>query len=63
MIHLGELPHPASGQREADPDAAREAIDLLLALKVKTESNASPEEMEIFQNVLPELQLKFAEKT
>ena len=62
MIHLGELPHPGTGQRETDIEAAREAIDLLLALKAKTGSNASPEEMEIFQNVLPELQLKFAGK-
>ena len=63
MIHLGELPHPASGQNETDLEAAREAIDLLLALKAKTGANASPEEMEIFQGVLPELQLKFAGKS
>ena len=63
MIHLGELPHPATGKRETDIEAARETIDLLLALKVKTAGNASIEELEIFQGVLPELQLKFAEKT
>ncbi len=63
MIHLGELPHPSTGQRETDIEAARETIDLLLALKAKTGTNASPEEAEIFQGVLPELQLKFAQKT
>ena len=63
MIHLGELPHPSTGGRETDVEAARETIDLLLALKEKTGANASSEEMEIFQGVLPELQLKFAEKT
>lgn len=63
MIHLGELPHPSTGGRESDLEAARETIDLLLALKIKTDGNASLEELEIFQGVLPELQLKFAEKT
>ena len=62
MIHLGELPHPGSGRPEADLEAARETIDLLLALKNKTGAYASSEEMEIFQAVLPELQMKFAEK-
>ena len=63
MIHLGEIPHPTTGQREADVEAARETIDLLLALKARTGANASLEEAEIFQGVLPELQLKFAEKS
>ena len=63
MIQLGELPHPATGRRETELEAARETLDLLLALKTKTGGNASPEELEIFQGVLPELQLKFAEKT
>ena len=63
MIHLGELPNPATGRREIDIESARETIDMLLALKTKTGTNASAEEMEIFQGVLPELQLKFAEKT
>ena len=63
MILLGELPNPATGQRETDLPAAKETIDLLLALKARTGGNASLEEMEIFQGVLPELQLKFAEKT
>ncbi len=63
MIHLGELPHPATGQHETDLPAAKETIDLLLALKARTGGNASIEEMEIFQGILPELQLKFAEKT
>ena len=63
MIHLGELPHPSTGGRETDIEAARETIDLLLALKAKTGDNASVEELEILQGVVPELQLKFAEKT
>ena len=63
MIHLGEIPHPATGRRETDIEAARETIDLLRALQDKTGPNTSPEELEIFQGILPELQLKFAEKS
>ncbi len=62
MIHLGELPHPETGKPEPDLASAKETLDLLLALKARTEGTSSPEEMEIFQGVLPELQLKFAEK-
>ncbi len=63
MIHLGELPHPSTGRRETDLESARETIDLLLALKEKTGANTSLEEKEIFEGILPDLQLKFAEKT
>lgn len=63
MIHLGELPHPETGKPEPDLASARETIDLLLALKARTEGAASLEEMQILQGILPELQLKFAEKT
>ncbi len=62
MFHLGEIPNPETHQPEINLEAAREVIDLLLAVKAKTEGNLSPEEAEVFQNLLPELQLKFSQR-
>ena len=63
MIHLGEVTHPETGEREVQLEAAREVIDLLAALKMKTEGRLSAEEAEVLQSLLPELQMKFAQKT
>ena len=62
MFHLGEIPNPETQQPELNLEAAREIIDLLLALKEKTAGNLSPEEAEVFQTLLPELQIKFSRK-
>lgn len=60
MVHLGEIPHPQTGQPAVDLQGAKEAIDLLAALKEKTQSNLSAEESQVFETILPELQLKFS---
>lgn len=62
LMSLGEIPHPMTGQRELDPASAKEMIDLLGVLKLKTQGNCSPEENVIFTSVLPELQLKFSQQ-
>ncbi len=62
LMSLGEIPHPMTGQREVDPASAKEMIDLLGVLKLKTQGNCSPEENVIFTSVLPELQLKFSQQ-
>lgn len=63
MLHLGEIPDPGTGQKEVNLGAAKEIIDLLIAFKAKTAGNLTPEETEVFESLLPELQMKFAEKT
>lgn len=60
MMHLGELPDAAP--EEVSLPAAKEIIELLIALKQKTEGNLSPEEAKILEQLIPELQLKFAQK-
>jgi hypothetical protein len=62
LMSLGEIPHPMTGQRELDPATAKEMIDLLTVLKLKTQGNCSPEENAIFTSLLPELQLKFSQQ-
>lgn len=62
MFHLGEIPNPETQQPELNLEAAREIIDLLTALKEKTAGHLSPEEADVFQTLLPELQMKFSQK-
>ncbi|MDP3919379.1 MAG: DUF1844 domain-containing protein [Candidatus Omnitrophota bacterium] len=63
MIHMGEIPHPESQKPEVEIDEARSVIDLLVQLKEKTRSNTGPEENTFFESVLPELQMKFVQKS
>ncbi len=62
MMHLGEIPSPDTRLKEPNLEAAREIIDLLLAIKEKTEGNLSPEEKEVLESLIPELQMKFSQK-
>ena len=61
MMHLGEIPNPETQKREVNLEAAREIIDLLGQLKEKSQGNLSAEEMDFFNSLLPELQLKFSQ--
>ncbi len=54
--HLGEGPQ-AYGD-SAEPEAAREILDVMMALKEKTEGNRSAEEESFFNDVLPQIQAK-----
>jgi Domain of unknown function (DUF1844) len=60
---LGLVPDPASGRRRVDRAAAREMIDLLVALERKTQGNLSFEESTFLSRVLTELRLAFVEVT
>ena len=62
MVHLGEMPNPQTQQKETNLEAAREVIEFLIQLKAKTQGNLSREEEKIFTEILPELQMKFAQK-
>jgi len=59
LVHLGEAAHPGSGERAVDLEQAREAIDLLVLLRAKTEGNRSLEESRLLEDILYDLQLRF----
>jgi len=61
MMHLGEIHHPETQQKEVNIDAAREIIDLLVVMKEKSEGRVSVEEKELFNSLVPELQMKFSQ--
>lgn len=62
LMSLGEIPNPMSGQAEIDLATAKEMIDLLEVLKLKTQGNCSSEEKHVFEAFLPELKLKYSQQ-
>ena len=61
LIHLGEQPHPESGERKRDLAAARQSIDLLDLLREKTRGNLTAEEEELFTSVLADLRVRYVQ--
>ena len=59
MIGLGEAPDPMSGERSVDLAQAREAVDVLLLLREKTEGNRSEQESHLLEEILYDLQMRF----
>lgn len=61
LIHLGEAPNPETGRSEKDLVLARQSLDLLGMLHEKTRGNLTPEEKQLFENLLADLRLRFVE--
>ena len=61
LMHLGEIPDPMTQQRELNADAAKETIDLLVALHDKTHGNLSDDEKKMLETLLTQLQIKFSQ--
>jgi hypothetical protein len=62
LVHLGEVPDPASGQRTESLEAAQQMIDILALLEDKTRGNLTPEESQLLEGLLYELRMKFLAK-
>jgi hypothetical protein len=58
---LGAYADPRTGQPMIDPDAARELIDMLDALRDKTHGNLSPEEDTLLLDLLGKLKMTYLE--
>ena len=59
LVNLGEAADPETGERVLDLEQAKEAIDLLSLLRVKTEGNRTDQESHILEEMLYDLQLRF----
>ena len=64
FIHLGDAPHPETGQA-APPDLvlAQQVIDVLAMLQEKTKGNLSPSEEAILGQLLRDLRFRFVERS
>lgn len=59
LVNLGEAADPATGERILDLEQAKEAIDLLALLRVKTNGNRTDQESHLLEEMLYDLQLRF----
>ena len=58
-ISLGFIPNPLSGKAEVNLAHAKHTIDTLAVLQQKTEGNRTPEESEIFEEMLHQLRMAY----
>ncbi len=59
LVNLGEAADPATGERVLDLEQAKEAIDLLALLRIKTNGNRTDQESHLLEEMLYDLQLRF----
>ena len=61
LMNLGDIPNPMTQQTELNLEGAKEAIDLLVALREKTLGNLSDDEKKMLDLLLTQLQLKYSQ--
>ncbi len=61
LIHLGEAPNPETGKVDRQLLLARQSLDLLDLLAVKTRGNLTAEEEQLFSNLLRDLRLRWVQ--
>ncbi len=61
LMFLGAMPHPQSGERTQDLEAAQMFIAQLEMLEVKTAGNLAPEEQQLLQQSLMHLRMTFVQ--
>jgi len=59
LFHLGEFPHPVSGEKQKDLPLAKHAIDTLTMLKEKTVGNLTDEEQKLLEGMLYDLRMAY----
>jgi hypothetical protein len=59
LFHLGDIPHPETGQKVFDLELARHTIDTLAMLEEKTKGNLDSKEQELISRVVYELKMRF----
>jgi hypothetical protein len=63
FVHLGDAPHPETGQPvPANLQLAQQTIDLLDMLREKTRGNLTEEEQKFLENLLMDLRLRYVSK-
>ncbi len=61
MLHLGVTPDPVSGEAKANLAQAKEMIDLLNVVKVKTAGNLTAAESSMLDDLLFDLRMRYLE--
>jgi len=59
LLHLGEVPDPATGKTEKDLPLAKQTIDILGILQEKTRGNLTADEGRLLENLLADLRWRY----
>ena len=62
LLHLGEIPDPATGKQQEDLAMAKQTIDLIAMLQEKTRGNLGPDEENLVKHILYDLRLRYVQK-
>jgi len=62
FMHMGDAPHPETGQVQPNLILAQQTIDLLGLLQEKTRGNLTEEEDRFLDNLLVDLRLRYVTK-
>lgn len=60
-FYLGQIPNPATGEKEVHLDVAKMFIDQLAMIRAKTRGNLSNDEQAVLNNAISNLQMAFFE--
>ena len=63
FVHLGDAPHPESGESTQNLVLAKQTIDILGMLQEKTKGNLSEEEARFLENLLLDLRLRYVTRS
>lgn len=59
LFHLGEIPDPATGNKQTDYDLARHGIETLMLLQEKTKGNLTADEEGMLKGILYDVKMRF----
>lgn len=59
LVHLGEIPDPATGETSENLEAGKQMIDIISVLKEKTKGNLDEDENRLLEELLYELRMKY----
>ena len=63
-VHFGDIPDPMTGETaRPNVEAAKQMIDILSLLELKTRGNLSAEERQLLEQLLYELRLRYLDAT
>jgi hypothetical protein len=63
FVHLGDVPHPESGEAALNLVLAQQTIDILAMLQEKTKGNLTEEEARFLDNLIVDLKLRYVART
>lgn len=61
LVHMGQVPDPATGRPHVDLEQARFTIDMLSMIRDKTEGNRTEEESAVLEEILAALRMGFVQ--